>query len=224
MTRPLASSQTFVASLPQEVAKRVMPVISPLLQIEERKGAIPLTDTDVAIFTSMYGVQFAPKGSGRTAYCVGPGTTQAAKKAGWKAVNAGGNADALVSTIKVQKPQGQLVHMSGHHTRGNVAARLNAAGLNAKTVTLYDQMQIPLTKKASDLLLGDLPVLIPLFSPRTAAQFVTVAPDTRNTVLVALSEAVAQEVDGFAPDRLYIAKEPNAKAMIATIADALMRI
>ncbi len=224
MTRPLASSQRFVANLPRKIAIHVTPVISPLLQIEPRNRTVSLTDEDVAIFTSKHGVQFAPQGSGRTAFCVGPGTTRAAKDSGWKAINAGGNADALVNTIKDQKPKGQLVHMSGHHTRGNVSERLNAAGLTTKTITLYDQTQIPLTKEALDLLLGDLPVLIPLFSPRTAAQFATVAPDTRNTVLIALSRAVAKEVDGFVPDRLYIAKEPNAKAMIATIADALTRI
>lgn len=221
MTRPRASAEAFVRALPDTLHNKVTPIYSPLLRIAPRAVTVTLAPEDIAIFTSAHGVRFAPKGKNRKAYCVGPATTLAANQAGWQAINAGGNADAVVETVLADNPHAPLIHMSGHHTRGHVAERLGQAGLNVTTQVLYDQHRESLTKQALAALSGDFPVVIPLFSPRTAAQFATVALGGETAVITALSPAVAQALDGFRPDALYIAEEPTSKSMTETLGKAL---
>ncbi len=219
MTRPRPASEAFLAQLPKATYDLFAPIISPLIDIVTLDAAPQIGTQDAAIFTSANGVQAAPPGQGRTAFCVGKATTKEAAAHGWTATQSGHDAESLVAALTTLKPHQRLFHLSGRHTRGNVAARLTDAGLNVTNLALYDQMLCDLSPEAIQALLNDARVIVPLFSPRTAHHFVRVAPKTASTHAVALSRAVAEALGDTPLAGLTIARHPDAKGMGVALGD-----
>ncbi|WP_052249561.1 uroporphyrinogen-III synthase [Tateyamaria sp. ANG-S1] len=215
MTRPLAASQRFVDEMPDDLAVRVTPVFSPLLRIEPVDHTPRLAPDAAAIFTSSNGVRYAPDGAGRTAYCVGARTTAQASAHGWAAQMAGQDADALVAQISGHPPDHQLIHIRGRHTRGHIAGRLSKAGHTVTDAIVYDQVPQPLNKVAQDVLIAGDATIVPLFSPRTAMEFVKQAPRTTCLHVIALSAAVAKAAHPL--DVQSVADRPDADAMYDAI-------
>lgn len=213
MTRPLGASQRFVAQLPPDVQARLVPVYSPLLRIAPLNAVVAMSSKDAAIFSSVNGVDAAPDGAGRKAYCIGKATTAAATLRGWEATQCGVDAQSLVATLLAAPPAQRLFHLSGRHTRGDIAGHLTQAGLTVERVVVYDQHLCDLTPEAIQAIDREKRVLVPLFSPRTAAQFVSVAPRTISIHIVALSQAVADATGGAAFAGMTIAQRPDATAM-----------
>ncbi len=217
LTRPAADAGRFA----QEVRARVggwRLVISPLIEIVPLEGALPWGT--VPVLTSAHAVPFAGPGGGARAWCVGPRTAAAARAAGWDAVDGGGDADALVAAILASGEDGPFVHLRGAHARGGVAARLAAAGRAADERTVYDQRAMPLNAAAMAALAGPDPVVVPLFSPRTATLFVARAGNPAGLPrVVAMSAAVAQAAARFAPATL--AERPTSAAMADAVARCL---
>jgi len=179
-------------------------------------------------FTSENGVAVAAPhlgGTGRRAWCVGDRTAAAARAAGFAAASAGGDAAALAALIGRARPAGEIVHLSGRHQRGDLVARLARAGLRARRVVVYDQVARPLPQPARAALAGGAPVLVPLFSPRSAALLSdAVAPGVRAPLLVAaLSPAVAAAWDGPGQGALAVAERPEAEALLAAMGRLLAR-
>ncbi|MEO0667779.1 MAG: uroporphyrinogen-III synthase [Pseudomonadota bacterium] len=224
MTRPMMASRAFVDSLPEALADCVDAILTPLLRIEPTGVDVSLAPSDAVIFSSGNGVRFAPDGAGRVAYCVGPATTRAALDRGWAARQSGDTAEALAHEL-VQNPLDQrLIHLSGTHTRGDILGRLRAAGADVHRVALYDQQTCDLTDAARRALGGDRPVLVPLFSPRTATHFFAQLPALERAVLLGLSDTVA----ACAPDQLretvIVSAAPNAPAMIKALQETVDRL
>lgn len=218
MTRPRSASQAFLDLLPAPVRAGFRPIVSPLIEIADLGAPVALSRDDGVIFSSANGVHAAPDGDGRAAFCIGPSTTHAAEQRGWAAVQSGTDADTLVANLTASKPGRRLVHLSGMHTRGDVAARLSAAGLMAEHIALYDQRLCGLTPEAAQAI-SDAPlVIVPLFSPRTAAHFARIAPRTSSVHALALSPAVADALGGAPLSGLTIATHPNAQAMCVALA------
>ena len=217
LTRPRAASQSFLASLAPSVRARFAPVFSPLIDIVALDVPVTMSAQDMAIFSSANGVSAAPKGQGRTAYCIGAATTRAANGRGWAAVQSGTDAASLIAALTALKPDPRLFHLAGAHTRGDIAGHLTRAGLNVDHVALYDQHLCALTPEATDIIQTNARVVVPLFSPRTAAQFANVAPRTTSIVAVALSAAVADALGSLPLADLTIAKQPDAQAMGAAL-------
>lgn len=224
MTRPRVASEAFVRLLPKDAHARIRPVFAPLIDIVASPVDAFMDTQDAAIFTSANGVLHGPNGLGRLAYCVGPATTTVARERGWNAQKSGHTADQLVATLLQKPPKQRLVHFSGTHTRGDVAARLARAGLSASRVTVYDQAPAKLSDEAYALLSGNAPVLVPLFSPRTASLFAESAPATNCASIIALSDTIAQALGSFCPAALRIASAPNADAMCDAILKTLESI
>lgn len=213
LTRPAQSARDFIDSLDPAALRDVTVCISPLLRIV-RTGVEPdLDGYRGAIFTSSNGVDMAPRGEGRVAVCVGDRTATAAQGQGWDVRQLAQTADALVALLVAAPVEGPLLHIAGQHRRGDIAGRLNAAGLRTDEAIVYDQQLEPLTDAARALLAADRPVLVPLFSPRTAQQFMSGTQDLGGVTIVAISEAVAAEVDHDRIGTMYIAQAPTSKAM-----------
>lgn len=221
MTRPRASAVSFVTQMPTEMGAQLQPIYSPLIKIEGLDNKPELQSTDAAIFTSANGVAHAPSGQGRPAYCVGSATTQAASDAGWHAIMRGETAKQLVTNLVTSPPDEELVHLSGVHTRGNICARLNSAGLKAKNFPVYDQVAQDLSTEALNVLDSDRPVIAPLFSSRTAAQFAITAPRSMSVYVIVFSNAVAQKLDRASYAAVTVSSAPNAGAMLTAIATVL---
>lgn len=222
LTRPAWQGMRFAAALRRrfpDVEVVESPLLSPVLMQPDLPGGL----FDAVVFTSETGVASAGPYRGRLprlAFCVGDRTAQAAREAGFDARSAAGDADALVALL-VHLRLGRLIHLQGQDSRGDVALRLNAAGVETFGVVTYRQEAQPLTAQAQTLLRGSMPVLAPVFSPRTARLLSQAAQDARAPIwLAALSEAVA-EAARMPTQRCIVAARPNADAMLAAI-DALL--
>ncbi len=197
-------------------------VISPVLRIVPSARVIDLGGIGGVILTSENGAR-ALKGvaavTGVRAWCVGDQTARVAQELGMRTSSAGGDADALVSMLIEDNPAGTLMHAHGVRTKGDVVVRLRAAGLRVESRIVYEQIPLPLTHAAHSCLHDRFPVILPLFSPRSAelagkAALTAVAPLT----VIALSQAVFEAWEGPAPQQLSIAERPESTNMLESVA------
>ncbi|MEE4120911.1 MAG: uroporphyrinogen-III synthase [Paracoccaceae bacterium] len=225
LTRPRPAALRFAAELEAATGPFAATVISPLLDIVP-SGPFPRVSAEAALaFTSENAVAIAASRlapAGRRAWCVGTRTAEAARAAGFDAVVAGGDADALVALLLAERPMGEIVHLAGGHQRGDLAERLAAGGLTARRAVIYDQAPVPPTAEALAALGGPRPVLLPLFSPRSAALAAAMAEGAAAPLLLAaLSPAVARGWGGPAPMALVTASRPESEALIDAISSLL---
>lgn len=226
MTRPLSSAQRFVADLPAQVRALVDVIYASLMEIHSIPGETQMSDIAGLIFTSANGVEAAigRVPTGLRAYCVGERTTQKAVEAGWDAECAGKTADELVQTLRDKVPSAPLLHLHGRNTRGDVAARLSAAGLPCRGQVIYDQRLLPLGEDAMRAIRSHHAVIVPVFSPRTAQHFAEICPDASNLHLIALSQAVAEPLKALNCRDLQVCTTPDGTAMAAMVRDAAARL
>jgi uroporphyrinogen-III synthase len=219
LTRPAAQGDRFADELRTRFGPAMRVVLSPLLMPDYLNAALPGDVTGV-IFTSETGVAALGRlrpARGLPAWCVGDRTAQAARLEGYEARSAAGDAAALVAAILAEAPGGPLLHARGEDSRGAVAERLTAAGIPTSEALVYAQRPAPLTDEARHLLGGTDPVIVPLFSPRTAALLVTALTDIPAPApvwVVSLSPAVAEAAAPLAPVRQAIARSPDASALL----------
>ncbi len=230
MTRPQGTAERFVAHLPPELRARLTPVYSPLIGVVPVASDIDFGDARGVIFTSANGVSVAAglnQQRDLPCYCVGVATTLAATRAGWQAACAGSTSQALINTLTQSRSKGPLLHIRGVHSRGDIAARLSAAGCLTKEKVVYDQPLLPFNAAARQILSGSDPVIVPLFSPRSARQFANLVTKHPPLYLSALSDAVAEHVKHLEYIDLSVASHPSASAMaqlIGQLADAAERV
>lgn len=217
LTRPDEASRRFLA-LCEGLAGRPLPaILSPVMVLTPRAVTLPERPSAL-VLTSEAGAESAGALglAGLPAWCVGPRTAQVAREAGLLTRDAGGNAEALVATILAARPSGLLLHLHGEHVRGCVAARLRAGGLRAEAVVAYAQDALPPTAQARAALGGPLPVVAPLFSPRSVHLLLAWHPRAPLQV-VAMSGAVAEAARALEPRRLLVAARPDAPAMARAV-------
>ncbi|HHS94609.1 MAG TPA: uroporphyrinogen-III synthase, partial [Rhodobacterales bacterium] len=187
LTRPEMQSREIAAALGPEVAA----IISPVMRIVAKTDLPDLGPYSGVILTSANGVVSGLDLTKKRAYCVGKRTAQAATEAGADLRLTARDADDLVSRIEGPGP---LLHLRGEHARGHIAERLNSAGLETHEAVVYAQEALPLIREALDALAGDAPVVLPLYSPRSArligAQIGMLGGQVRT---IAMSAAVAKE-------------------------------
>ena len=201
ITRPLAQGKAFANALAGTHGGPVQTVISPLIEVAPVHVALDMSDVAHVVFTSVNGVQQArrlglPKTA--TAWCVGAKTADAARLAGFVAHPAGGNSETLVRLIVAAQPQGRMVHIRGRHTAGDLIGGLAAAGIICDPVLAYDQVAVAPTQAAIELLCGIKPVIVPLFSPRSADLFSQIGDFRAPLHLVMISDAITVS-DRFVP-------------------------
>lgn len=202
LTRPLADSLRFAEML---AGMRV--VISPILQIQPVEYDVArLLAAKGLVFTSAHAVPAAGPGKGRLALCVGGRTAQAAEMAGFKVQEGNGFADGLFSLIKAAEVP--LLHPHGQH----LAAQLPVEGM-----VVYDQLPQPLNPAAITLLAGQAPVILPIFSQRSARLIAEqVIGCTAPIRVAAISNAVLGAFDGLVA-MSAVADEPSSDAMAKVV-------
>jgi uroporphyrinogen-III synthase len=221
LTRPKAQGLRFAKQLRAGLSQPFDITYAPLIQPVFLHPQLSKTKYHAVVLTSETGALAAASYDGlpKLAYCVGDQTARAARRAGFVTQSAAGDAEALIRMILQTFPNQPLLHICGIDTRGDVAEKLNKARIKTDTLTAYRQDPAPLTKEARRLLAGTTPVIVPLFSPRSAQIFVAEAEPglTAPLCIVAMSVAVAQALGTLPIARLETATEPNAKAMIAAV-------
>jgi uroporphyrinogen-III synthase len=221
LTRPKAGSDSFWDALSLQARQRLNPIISPLIKI------VPLVveqaEFETVIFSSVNGVKNAPNGAGRTAYCVGAMTTSAALAAGWHATQMGETANQLVARIVKENVDGQIAHLGGTHTRGEIAQRLTSSGLTTVHLAVYDQKLCNLTEQAKDALSSRSQMLVPLFSPRSALRFSDKRSGRDGVHIIAISQEVADQINDNNWGRITVLARPTRLAMLDAVEKAAVQ-
>lgn len=221
MTRPEAASGAFADALAAQTGGGFAVVISPLIGIEPCGPLPDMGGMRGVIFTSAHGVQAygALHGPvGLPCFTVGAATAEAARALGFDPVSADGDADALVTLITARAPTGPLMHLHGTHSRGDVGQRLTCAGIETKSTVIYDQPLLDLSGEAKAVLTGPAPVIVPLFSPRTAARFAETALRLTSVWIAAMSPAVAEALGTDRGAQVRIAARPTGAEMRKVVA------
>lgn len=221
LTRPAVGSSRFAAALLARLpGTRV--VTSPLLAPSFLTPQLPGRDWAGLILTSETAAESARRITAdgtllpSLAFCVGDRTAEAARALGLTPVSAKGDAEALIALILGHGSKGPLLHLHGRDTRGNIAGRLNSAGIETHSVIAYVQSQQSLSVEATELLASDNPVLAPLFSPRSAEILAAELAGRHlspTLTIVALSPAVAKAAQQLNAE-VQIAARPDAPAML----------
>jgi uroporphyrinogen-III synthase len=226
LTRPREQSEAFATALGTALPGRFEPVIAPLLEIVPIPAEIDLGGVQGLLFTSANGVaQFAARSQARAlpAFCVGDMTTRAARAAGFAARSADGDVAALarLAIAAAQPGGGAFLHVRGRHAAGDLVGRLDAAGVPARGLALYDQIPAAIGGAAAALMAAGGIAVLTAFSPRSAAglahQIRAAGWDIGASTLVSLSAAADAAFDAPEPGRRVIAPEPTRAGMIAAL-------
>lgn len=226
VTRPRDQACAFASRLIARFASRVQPVIAPLMAPEYLSPPLPEGRFAAVVFTSAQGVAGAVRLKAelpRLAWCVGRSTAAAAAAAGFETRSADGDAKALIAAILKDPPDGRILYLHGVDTSGDVDKILLNKGISTVSLQVYLQKAIPLGGEATRLLRRRGPVILPLFSPRSARLFRDEMPaDTRADLrIAAMSGAVAEACRDIPGAGLVIAARPDAEAMLDAVESLL---
>ncbi len=204
------------------------PVVESLFAIAPIDVAIPAHDA--LAFTSANGVRrFAMLSPRRDApvFCVGERTAQEARALGYQTVwSAGAAVGALEDLIQRNLAMNmRLLHAGNEDTRGDLAGRLNAAGLSASFLPIFRAVPV---EQPGPLLAAHLAGqakfnAIMIHSPRAAsilAGFAAGMTGHAPLAIAAISAAAAEPLSGFA-DRIEIAAAPDGPALFSALARLL---
>lgn len=227
ITRPQPQASRFAIALADRYGERALPVLTPMIAPTLFRPALPAGPFGSIILTSETGVRAAAALAAdlpRRAYCVGDQTAAVAKQAGFQARSAEGDAEVLLNLLLNQREDAPFLHMRGREARGDLSARLRAAGLEAEEVIVYAQDPQPLSPAARDVLSGSGPLLAPLFSPRSAEIFrraLSTLPTGSNIWerlhIAALSPAIAAIFPECPPEQIAIAEAPTQAELFSAL-------
>jgi len=220
ITRPGRVGTDFAERLEAELGGCVSVVLSPLMRIEHC-GALPqMSGYRTLIFTSRHGVEaYVAKGGRRDlpAFGVGEATAQAAREVGMDVTACGGDAQTLITHMQAASVTPPCLHLRGSHAASDIAKLLSKASLETDEAVIYEQLPQPLTQEARSVLAGAEPVLVPLFSPRSARLFFDEVCGAAPLLVAAISGNAAAEVPNDRVATIEIAHTPSADAMLAAI-------
>lgn len=223
LTRPRDSAQADAGAL-RALGWHGQIVIAPLQDITLRAVAPEvIRQARSLVATSQHAIAvLAQAGAARDValWCVGPRTLAAAQAAGFTHLRGGTGADAeaLLAQLLAEGTEDPIVHVHGDHLAIDLAARLRAAGHDARGVAGYGQQALALSDAGRACLMAAGDVVVPLYSPRSARLFAAahgllVQPQAR-LHLIALSPNVAAcTADMGAASRLTLPR-PDADAML----------
>ncbi len=224
LTRPQSQAEVFAADLTAAHGAPLPILIAPLMAIEAVAKVAPFAPPDHVIFTSANAVKEVDRLAiprGAIAWCVGDQTSAAAAAAGFEVENAHGDSADLVARMIAAQPTGQILHLHGAHTTGHVAENLAAAGLPCDARVVYRQLAQPASAELRMAFQGNTPLIVPVFSPRSAKLLAQVGPIDAPFTAVAISETVAQTARALLPADVIVANFPDKAAMILATLTAL---
>ncbi|MEX0280019.1 MAG: uroporphyrinogen-III synthase [Arenibacterium sp.] len=227
LTRPRAASERIAESLPEELAVAIDLCIAPLIEIETLNAPVHMAGIRGVIFTSANAVQAAATlkvDPVCPAYCVGAVTTHSAEQSGWPATQCGETAQELLSALKSQSPDTPLLHLSGRNIRIDLSEELSNLGIETRNCAIYDQPIQALSDAAKARLASAQTVIAPVFSPRTAGEFVKQVSTSERIHVIAMSSVVAEALSERNWASLTVAENPTAESMSCDIVTAFKRL
>lgn len=212
LTRPLDQSQGFRDALVGEGVPEDDIAVAPIMQIQPKPGWLISKDA-VLVFTSANAVRSAVHlADGRKAVCVGKSTTQLACGFGFDAQF--GGIDVAALKIHLLSMAAPLCHLHGEHVTGDLVGYLQANGKDAAGIVTYTQPALALPDWAVRHLEGGTPVILPLFSPRSATLVTQQKVNWSKHSAVAISPAVADVCNAAGFGQVITAQTPQAATMM----------
>ncbi len=199
-------------------------VLAPLLTIENKPAFDrSLEGVQALLFTSANGVRaFGASDPALPVLTVGLATANAARDLGYRRVTtADGDSRALTAlALSLYRPEkGLLVHVSGAHVAGDVAAALVSAGFKAERRVAYEAHPVDALPSALLRRLGnDPPDLdrVMFHSARAGEVFLRFARVAApRLTAVCISEAVADAVRDAAWSRIIVAERAREDALLS---------
>lgn len=219
LTRPEASARRFLAEFRAAYGGDLPAVISPLMAPRFLDVALP--DCSAIVFTSETAVAAVARlGADRSAlaWCVGPRTARAARAAGYSVVEGSGSAESLARELIARNPAAKVFCPVAQDQAFDIETALLSAGIDTVSAIVYVQDPCPPSVDALTLMAGGDPVILPLFSARSAALAVAAFQGHRAPLRVAaMSAAVSEAAAGLRPERTNVASSPDAAALIRAI-------
>ncbi len=222
LTRPEAQSRRFAAAFRARFGEDWPVVVSPLTGIDFLPADLPATLPADIVFTSENAVAafaclFADRS--QTAWCVGTRTEAAAQAAGFATRRGPGDWMGLAQALIAAENVRRVLHPHGVHAAGDLPGMLGSAGIETVSVVLYDQIALPPAPEARRLIASPLPVLLPLFSPRSARLAARAFAGARAPLrLAAISPAADSAAAGLPATARVIAARPDGEAMLDALA------
>lgn len=218
LTRPEAGAQRVLQACEEIIGYVPDALVSPVLEIIPVGDWPDLTPYKSVILTSAYACRGTLTGCG--AYCVGERTAAAAREKGAEIAHVSPDAARLIEEVPA-------IHQRAIYLRGKSVSTDPAAQYGCDEKIVYDQQARPLTDAAQTALAGERPVILPLFSPRSArlvAEGVTMLG--QNIHVLALSPAVAHAWEaalpaGACPVPVEICATPTQVEMVGRIVASL---
>ena len=168
LIRPEARSRAVLARVEAGLGRAVPAIIAPVMAVVPVAAPYDPAGFAGLILTSAQAAEFARGLEGRPVWCVGARTAKAAQARGAVVQAVAPDAEALVAELAAHPPEGPLLWLRGVHVAGDLAARLREVGIATKAVVIYDQPAIAPTPALLAALQGEAPVILPLYSPRSA--------------------------------------------------------
>ncbi|MEM1363654.1 MAG: uroporphyrinogen-III synthase [Pseudomonadota bacterium] len=231
LTRPEPRSREFLELIDARFGQDFDAVISPVLRVVPLPFKEDPKMFDGLVFTSQSGVEaFANAGSIEahspiTAWCVGDRTAAAALRAGLKAHSAAGALQDLARLLTTEAPGARLLQLSGRQVAGDLSALIGPGGPDISRAVIYEQYTQPLNAAAKLLLQGQSPVLLPVFSPRSASFLSQQLQEAHAPLAIAaMSPAVAKNLAVQDRHRVEVATQPDALAMLQTLEVLLEKV
>lgn len=215
LTRPAKQAAKF-----RELLGEGVDVIeSPVFKITNLWVPTDLDCYSALIFASQNAVNVAAKNysvRGHSAFVVGKKTAELVKSLGLNVIAAKTNADNLTKSIIAANPKGKLLFMRGRYSTGDIEKHLISSGIETDSAVIYEQEPVDLTPEAVAALRDERPIILPLFSPRSAQLLSRQTNEINATaplIITAISEAVLDAWDGPDPAKVSVAQDPTAQAM-----------
>ena len=168
LTRPEQASRRFAQAMAETGVAHSL-LIAPLSRVVPVAfDRAALTGAGGFIVTSANALDALDMQPRVPVFCVGPGTTRAARARGLDAVQAGQDAESLLATLLRDRPSGPLVHVQGAHLALDIVAALQEAGQEARGLQVYETQDLDLTEQQRERIAAAPYVVAPVFSPRGA--------------------------------------------------------
>ncbi|MCA0271764.1 MAG: uroporphyrinogen-III synthase [Proteobacteria bacterium] len=218
LTRPAEPARRFLDEV-RAAGGDLRAVISPLMA--PRFIDVDLPDCEGIVFTSETAVAAVARlGGDRSAlaWCVGPRTGAAAKTAGFPVIEGSGTAEDLARELAVRRPAGRLFCPLAQDQAFDIEMALNSAGIDTVSAVVYAQEPCPPTAEAISLMAATGPVILPLFSNRSARLAVATFRGHRAPLLIAaMTAGIAEAARDLDAERVAIASSPDAAALARAI-------
>jgi uroporphyrinogen-III synthase len=229
VTRPREQAEGFARKLTARFGGKVRPVVAPLMAPDFLSPAVPDGAFAAVIFTSAQGVAGAVRLQAdlpKRAYCVGRATAAAAADAGFDAQSSDGDVSDLLDLLLAEPKTGRFLYLRGVDTAGDLENMLIAKDIPVLSLQVYLQRSLPLEAVSRELLRRPDPVILPLFSPRSARIFREAMPaDTHADLrLAVMSEPVAKAAQDIPHSALVTAARPDAAAMLDAVESLLANV